>query len=450
MVNESKNLYSPGMSPRALAAKVLKDRFGEKMPSIPIDPFKLMREYGIVYQLMEFENLEGIYLVPEGENDLPVVGINYKRKITRQRFTAAHELCHHLKDRRSEICPKGGNGSETERFAEQFAAELLMPGKLFLSVAQEYAENGKVSLDDALQIAERFGVSFRSCVLRLAYTFHILDGDYKNLNKRISDYRPDRKKLAMGMEIENINLLRQEIDSYVFFFTIEPDIVWYRFKNDFIYNENRMEGLDLDEEEVAEIVTDLRMNRQDSLYCKESYEDIIQVVGHAELYDYILETEDKLTIYKLLDLNKKLFQYAPYPEEAGKTRIDNNLVLGAKFETVDWHEVAAELVKLQNPVEDLVRDADRLTISEYVLQALKIHHRITQIHPFRDGNGRSSRAMLNWMLRKKGLPPIYFKFPEKESYYLALERADKYRDYSELLRITIRELFRTIMWVKKN
>ena len=450
MVNESKNLYSPGMSPQALAAKVLKDRFGEKMPSIPIDPFKLMREYGIVYQLMEFENLEGIYLVPEGEKDLPVVGINYKRKITRQRFTAAHELCHHLKDRRSEICPKGGNGSETERFAEQFAAELLMPGKLFLSVAQEYTENGKVSLDDALQIAERFGVSFRSCVLRLAYTFHILDGDYKNLNKRISDYRPDRKKLAMGMEIENINLLRQEIDSYVFFFTIEPDIVWYRFKNDFIYNENRMEGLDLDEEEVAEIVTDLRMNRQDSLYCKESYEDIIQVVGHAELYDYILETEDKLTIYKLPDLNKKLFQYAPYPEEAGKTRIDNNLVLGAKFETVDWREVAAELEKLQNPVEDLVRDADRLTISEYVLQALKIHHRITQIHPFRDGNGRSSRAMLNWMLRKKGLPPIYFKFPEKESYYLALERADKYRDYSELLRITIRELFRTIMWAKKN
>ena len=450
MVNALKNLYSPGMSPQALAEKVLKDRFGEEMPPIPIDPFKLMREYGIVYQLMAFENLEGIYLVPEGEDDLPVVGINYKRKITRQRFTAAHELCHHLKDRRSEICPKGGNGSETERFAEQFAAELLMPRDLFLSVAGEYEADGQVSLDDALQIAERFGVSFRSCVLRLAYTFHILDGDYKNLNKRISDYRPDRKKLAMGMEIENINLLRQAIDSYVFFFTIEPDIVWYRFKNDFIYNENRMEGLDLDEEEVAEIVADLRMNRQDSLYCKESYEDIIQVVGHAELYDYILETEDKLTIYKLLDLNRKLFQYAPYPEEAGKTRIDNNLVLGAKFETVDWREVAAELVKLQKPVEELVRDTDRLTISEYVLQALKIHHRITQIHPFRDGNGRSSRAMLNWMLRKKGLPPIYFKLPEKESYYTALERADKYRDYSELLRITIRELFRTIIGVKKN
>lgn len=108
MVDASKNLYCPGMTPQALATKVLNDRFREGMPSLPIDPFKLMREYGIVYQLMEFENLEGIYLLPEGENDLPVVGINYKRKITRQRFTAAHELCHHLKDRRSEICPKGG------------------------------------------------------------------------------------------------------------------------------------------------------------------------------------------------------------------------------------------------------------------------------------------------------------------------------------------------------
>lgn len=76
---------------------------------------------------------------------------------------------------------------------------------------------------------------------------------------------------------------------------------------------------------------------------------------------------------------------------------------------------------------------------------MKIHHRITQIHPFRDGNGRSSRAFLNWMLRKKGLPPIYFKLTEKELYYEALEQADKQGIYSQLLALTIRELFRTMM-----
>lgn len=366
MADVSKILYKFGMSPQVLAEKVLEDRFGKEMLSIPIDPFKLMREYGIVYQLMEFKDLEGIYLVPEGDNDVPFVGINSKRKITRQRFTAAHELCHHLKDCRNEVCPKGEMRDKIEQFAEKFAAELLMPRKLFLSVVREYKENGKVSLDDALQIAERFGVSFRSCVLRLAYTFHVLEGDYENLNKRISDYKPDKKKIALGMDIENVDLLRQEIDSYEFFFAIEPNIVWFKFKNDFIYNENRMEGVDLEEEVVAEIVTDLRMNHQNSEYCKEDFENIIQVAGHSALYDYVLETEDELTIYKLLDLNKKLFQYAPFPEESGKTRTDNNLVLGTKFETVDWREVAPELVKLQKPVEDLMCEIDKLTFSEYI------------------------------------------------------------------------------------
>lgn len=447
MSDKLRKLYYSGMSPQILAEKVLENSYGKEMPSIPIDPFKLMREYGIVYQFMGFEDLEGIYLLPENESDIPIVGINYKRKITRQRFTAAHELCHHLKDQRNEACQIGAK-DKIEKYAEQFAAELLMPRELFYSVVCEYEKNGKVSLDDALQIAERFGVSFRSCVFRLAYTFHILEGDYEQLNKRISDYKPDKKKTAMGMDIENIELLRQAVDSYEFFFQVKENSVWYKFKNDFIYNENRMEGVELDEEEVAEIITDLRMNCQDSEYCKAEYEDIIQVVGHSALYDYILNTDENITIYKLLDLNRKLFQYAPFPDESGKTRTNNNLVLGAKFETVDWKDVASELIKLQKPVEDLVENVERLSISEYVLRALKIHHRITQIHPFRDGNGRSSRALLNWMLRYKGLPPIYFKLTEKESYFHALEQADKQGKYTELLRVTIRELFRTIMRIR--
>ena len=286
MADKWNHLYSLGMTPEKLAEKVLEDKYGEEMPSIPVNPFKLMRGYGIVYQFMGFQELEGIYLVPEDSEDMAVVGINYKRNITRQRYTAAHELCHHLKDRQNEACPIGSK-DEIEKFAEKFAAELLMPKKSFCSVAREYMNNGKVSLDGALHLAEYFGVSFRSCVLRLAYTFHLLDGEYSDLNKRISRYKPDKKKLELGIDVENIELLRQAVDSYQFYFQVEKDIVWHRFKNDFIYNENRMEGLDIDKEEVAEIVTDLRINRQKSAFCKESYEDLIQVVGHAALYDDI-------------------------------------------------------------------------------------------------------------------------------------------------------------------
>ncbi|MBZ9685711.1 hypothetical protein G9F72_005020 [Clostridium estertheticum] len=44
--------------------------------------------------------------------------------------------------------------------------------------------------------------------------------------------------------------------------------VCYKFKNDFIYNENRLEGINIDLEEVAEILTDIRIHKQDSKYCK--------------------------------------------------------------------------------------------------------------------------------------------------------------------------------------
>lgn len=443
MANRFSIIYRDGMTPRMLAQAVLEDIYGNDSPLIPIDPFKLMRIYGIVYQFMELKDLEGIYLVPEDENDVAVVGINRKRPITRQRFSAAHELCHHLKDRDNETCYIGAK-NVVETFAEQFAAELLMPFSIFKAEADKYAVNGKVSFDDALIIAEKFGVSFNSCVRRLAYDFHMIDCSYQELNKLIAKYKPDKKKEKLGIDVESMLLVRQAVDSYVFFFAIEQNLVWYRFKNDFIYNENRMEGLDLDDEEVAEIVTDLRMNRQESVYCQENYEDLIQVLGHAELYDYVLSTQDKLTIYKILDINRMLFQFAPFPEGAGKTRTDNNVVLGAKFETVDWTQVAMELYKLQAPIDTLMEQINDITISEYVFECMKIHHRITQIHPFRDGNGRSSRALLNWMLRLKGLPPIYFKTTDKDLYYKALEKADQYGDYTELLRVTIRELYRTI------
>lgn len=48
----------------------------------------MIRDFGIVYQFMDFKDLEGIYIIPEEENDIPIIGINFGRPITRQRYTA--------------------------------------------------------------------------------------------------------------------------------------------------------------------------------------------------------------------------------------------------------------------------------------------------------------------------------------------------------------------------
>ena len=240
------------------------------------------------------------------------------------------------------------------------------------------------------------------------------------------------------------------VDSYSFVFNKQNELLWYVFKNAFVYNENRLEGVNLDQEEVAEIITDLRMNRQNSEYCKSEYEDIIQVVGHSEIYEFVSSTKDKISAFSLLNLNKMLFQYAPYPEEGGKTRQDNALVLGASFETYDFKDIPVAISKLDLYVKDVIERMDQMTVSDYITCVAKIHHKITQIHPFSDGNGRCSRAFLNWMLRLKNLPPIYIKSERKDAYYEALKLADSQKEYKEIIRIIIHELFNTIMYLNRR
>ena len=444
-------IYQPGMSAVSLADKLVNEYFSGKVPSFPLNPFKMMRNIDIVFQFMEFKDLEGIYIVPENDEDIAVIGINAKRPITRQRFTAAHEICHHLKDRNSSICAIGSRTS-VERYADQFASELLMPIKYLKDVANKYIKDEYVSFNDALSIAEYFGVSFKFCINTLAYKLHLIDGitETKKLTARIRKFKPDLVKAELGIEKENTVLLEQVVNSYEFYWNIGPGIAWYKFKSDFIYNENRLERLNLDHDVVSEIITDLRMKKNESEYCKESYEEIIQVLGHAAMYDFIFETQNKLSIYKIQDLNRQLYQFAPYPEAGGVYRQENNMITGAEFETVDYSQVVQSIINLDSVVRELLLNIDTLEYSEFIEKTVAIHHRITVIHPFRDGNGRSSRAFLNWMFRLKGIPPIYIKFPEKDDYYDGLKDVDENGDYRRLYKVFLKEVIRSAMQLNKT
>ncbi len=54
--------------------------------------------------------------------------------------------------------------------------------------------------------------------------------------------------------------------------------------------------------------------------------------------------------------------------------------------------------------------------------AFEAHFRLTAIHPFGDGNGRTARLLMNVMLIRGGYPPIAVRPEDRRTYLDALER----------------------------
>lgn len=63
-----------------------------------------------------------------------------------------------------------------------------------------------------------------------------------------------------------------------------------------------------------------------------------------------------------------------------------------------------------------------------ICKLAKLHHAITSIHPFVDGNGRTARLLLNLGLAQAGFPPAQILTQNKLEYYNALENVDTGKD----------------------
>lgn len=274
--------------------------------------------------------------------------------------------------------------------------------------------------------------SFEACYYRIKNMFPYLIPEYIKTGKKRFKLAKRREELGFN----DVGLLSDLFDAWEDSeFQYSSEFAKQVFKNQYIYNDNRLEGVDVTHEEVAEIIEDLQNNTQNSQYCNEHNENYCNVAGHAVMYGYVFDMYNRPTgfsLYEIFSLNLKLFSCVPYPEYGGKLRQTNTLVTGAKFETTDYLLISDELNTLAQECAALESSYTNMSRSEIIKQVARIHHRITVIHPFGDGNGRTSRGYLNESLMRYGLLPFYIKIEKKDEYNAALALADKTSDYSKL------------------
>ncbi len=75
------------------------------------------------------------------------------------------------------------------------------------------------------------------------------------------------------------------------------------------------------------------------------------------------------------------------------------------------------------------------------------HHKLEKIHPFMDGNGRTGRMLMNYILMQKNYPPIILRKKNRPQYLEKLNKADKSgltekktEHYNQLLEFVTKEL----------
>ncbi len=142
----------------------------------PVNIFQILTEQKVQVDFWPFSNskIEGLYLRNITGSG---IAINSNHPRPKQRFTAAHELKHHLHDVPDDgarLPPCFSNArTHIERKANAFAAELLMPPAMFQSVLNELIEEELLTITTLSAV---FRVSYEATVYRLNSLGYITDG----------------------------------------------------------------------------------------------------------------------------------------------------------------------------------------------------------------------------------------------------------------------------------
>lgn len=170
-------MRKPNQQKACNAAQVLLQDFGVKAASVPVERIIKSRNIVLQYAPLE-EDLSGMAYIKDG---VGIIGVNALHHPNRQRFSAAHELGHHVLHAdeirraihvdkgsvlyRDDLSSKGTDPLEIE--ANAFAAELLMPSELLM---EAIGADGLDMEDDASveTLARKFRVSAGALRWRLA------------------------------------------------------------------------------------------------------------------------------------------------------------------------------------------------------------------------------------------------------------------------------------------
>jgi Fic family protein len=174
----------------------------------------------------------------------------------------------------------------------------------------------------------------------------------------------------------------------------------------FVYNTNAIEGNALSLKETASVLAGEKIVAKPR--------DVLEVLNMKKCVDYLFDYRGELNEEFVLKLHE--IEVKGILGDAGNYR--NVDVMVGKYVCPSYEEVP----QLMKRFFEWYRVAKK-TMRVFELAAL-VHLKFVRIHPFRDGNGRVARLLMNFVLLSNKCPLLNIFNDEKLFYYLVLQEVD--------------------------
>lgn len=217
------------------------------------------------------------------------------------------------------------------------------------------------------------------------------------LKKKLDSKRPIPKETLRSLE-ESINL-------------------------EWTYNSNGIEGNTLTLRETQVVLGGITVGGK-------SIKEHLEAINHEKAILYLNELvkeDNPITEWNIKGIHQLVLKDID-DENAGRYRRENVTIKGATHTPPDY-------LKVPELMEKLVLNYENWNDFHPIIQATLIHGELVKIHPFVDGNGRTSRLLMNLDLMNHGFNPVIIKKEDRLEYYETLDKAHTNSDYTDFIKL---------------
>jgi len=159
-----------------------------------------------------------------------------------------------------------------------------------------------------------------------------------------------------------------------------------------------------------------------------------EVLGNIDAMVWSVQTvagTGTISVGLLLEMHRRLLSGTRLAPHAGRIRAEQNWIGGSSYNPCSADFVPPPPEMVAPLLEDLCEFCNGDSLPA-VAQAAVAHAQFETIHPFADGNGRTGRALIHLVLRRRGLatrvlPPVSLILATRSKDYVDALTATRYR-----------------------